>query len=533
MTSTTKIAQARVDHLDRLLSIESAADPAYEEWARTRMDRMLSDLMLRRGYTVTAQALSQKRSIQSLVDDAVFEEIAQIERTLPPAESASAPNAAGGTSAKVTAPTCAAALAWCAENRSALKKIKSTLEFELRLQEFIELARMSTAESLQEAIAHARKHLLPFCVDPTPVATNASGSAAATGAEAAQQQEASQAAMLQSRVYRAMGLLACRATGWSYEDLYHQGRWAMLRDMFRACALEIHSLPSQPVMHIALSAGLSTLKLPVCYTKDGVIEQAREEARAKAAAAAAAASATSNEKKKPTSLETPQERIHLPTFPPAAGHTHDHDSAASPSAASAGEGGAMRIVRQAHLRHHLHLVREDTATTGTGDPQQQYPAYSAPQAGTIGYGMQANSSDGVLLDGRNLNCPVCDTDGLGQLAKEVPWSHHAISTLICRLSGKVMNESDYPAALPNGRVYSYSVSSESLIFPSWVSADSSLRFLSYFGFSANFHTVQGPRRASQQIKRRRYDCRSSDGRDVCIRLSEKAVHFVIETPFPF
>lgn len=36
---------------------------------------------------------------------------------------------------------CGAALAWCADNRARLKKIKSSLEFKLRLQEFLELVR--------------------------------------------------------------------------------------------------------------------------------------------------------------------------------------------------------------------------------------------------------------------------------------------------------------------------------------------------------------------------------------------------------
>lgn len=34
---------------------------------------------------------------------------------------------------------CSAALAWCAANRARLKKAKSSLEFKLRLQEFLEL----------------------------------------------------------------------------------------------------------------------------------------------------------------------------------------------------------------------------------------------------------------------------------------------------------------------------------------------------------------------------------------------------------
>ncbi len=58
----------------------------------------------------------------------------------------------------------------------------------------------------------------------------------------------------------------------------------------------------------------------------------------------------------------------------------------------------------------------------------------------------------------NPDCPVCDPEGLGRLAMEVPWSHHVNSTIVCRLSGKIMNEDNPPMAFPNGYVYSKEVS---------------------------------------------------------------------------
>ncbi|KAG2315998.1 hypothetical protein Bca4012_066840 [Brassica carinata] len=53
----------------------------------------------------------------------------------------------------------ASALAWCADNRTRLKKSTSKFEFQLRLQEFIELVR---ADSYKQAIHYARKHLKPW-----------------------------------------------------------------------------------------------------------------------------------------------------------------------------------------------------------------------------------------------------------------------------------------------------------------------------------------------------------------------------------
>ena len=46
---------------------------------------------------------------------------------------------------------------------------------------------------------------------------------------------------------------------------------------------------------------------------------------------------------------------------------------------------------------------------------------------------------------------------MGVLAEEVPFSHHVNSTIVCRLSGKIMDEDNMPMAFPNGYVYSREV----------------------------------------------------------------------------
>jgi hypothetical protein len=57
---------------------------------------------------------------------------------------------------------------------------------------------------------------------------------------------------------------------------------------------------------------------------------------------------------------------------------------------------------------------------------------------------------------KNRDCPVCDP-WLRKLAEEVPFSHHVNSTIVCRLSGKIMDEDNAPMAFPNGYVYSREV----------------------------------------------------------------------------
>ena len=69
---------------------------------------------------------------------------------------------------------------------------------------------------------------------------------------------------------------------------------------------------------------------------------------------------------------------------------------------------------------------------------------------------------------------MCDGDagsdsqglGLGKLADEVPLSHHANSTIVCRISGKIMDEDNMPMAFPDGYVYSREVSLHPAVFPS-------------------------------------------------------------------
>ena len=68
---------------------------------------------------------------------------------------------------------------------------------------------------------------------------------------------------------------------------------------------------------------------------------------------------------------------------------------------------------------------------------------------------------------KNVDCPVCDGEsgtgsqplGLGKLAGEVPYSHHANSTIVCQISGKIMDEDNMPMSFPDGHVYSREVRS--------------------------------------------------------------------------
>ncbi|KAF9078852.1 CTLH/CRA C-terminal to lish motif domain-containing protein [Rhodocollybia butyracea] len=281
---TQDVIRERLQHMAMVENLGSTADSDYNKWADQRLDRWLVDWCLRHGKEKTAKRIAREKEIEVLVDLDLFSDIQRIEKAL--AEY-----------------SCTEALAWCSENKASLRKVKNTLEFDLRLQEYIELCRV---EKKSEAILYLQKHLIPW-------------------------QETHLTQILQ-----ASGLLAfpsgtsCRP----YMRLYDPLRWKALIKLFRRSIYMLNALPSEPLLNLALYAGLASLKLPACY---------------------------------------------------------EHST-------------------------------------------------------------------------KNVDCPVCDGDsggsssmrgmGLGKLAKEVPYTHHANSTIVCHITKKIMDADNMPMAFPNGYVYS-------------------------------------------------------------------------------
>ncbi|KAF2128662.1 protein FYV10 [Dothidotthia symphoricarpi CBS 119687] len=238
-TRIHKSAKARLQHLQDLYEVKSLADVKYEEWSRTRLSRLLVDYLLREGYSDSAAHLAQSKGITELVDVDAFVACQKIERSLREGRTGEA-------------------LDWCKEHGKELKKVGGVLEFELRLQQYVELVRqgheagMSSMDSddmdgvsigggggetkLVEARAHAKKYL------------SGSGDYALLG--------------------RAAGLLAYKP--WDevepYASLYSPSRWTHLASLFVSTHHGLYSLPPRPLLHIALSAGLSALKTPACHS---------------------------------------------------------------------------------------------------------------------------------------------------------------------------------------------------------------------------------------------------------------------------
>ncbi|XP_068660164.1 protein MAEA homolog [Aristolochia californica] len=204
--------RTRLDHLEAV-DIES-----YSAWSNTRVKRILVDYMLRLSYYDTAMKLAESSNIQDVVDIDVFLD---------------AKNVIDALQHKEVAP----ALAWCAENKSRLKKSKSKFEFQLRLQEFIELVR---ADNNLRAITYARKYLAPW------------------------------GATHMKELQRVMATLAFKSNTEceTYKVLFEAKQWNFLVEQFKQEFCKLYGMTLKPLLNIFLQAGLSALKTPFCYEDD-------------------------------------------------------------------------------------------------------------------------------------------------------------------------------------------------------------------------------------------------------------------------
>ena len=96
-------SRKRIQHLQDLHSIPDLGDVKYENWSKTRFNRILTDYLMRRGYQQSAVQFAKSTGIEDLVDLKPFAQCMKIVESL----------------RKQSTQEC---LAWCSEHRSALKK---------------------------------------------------------------------------------------------------------------------------------------------------------------------------------------------------------------------------------------------------------------------------------------------------------------------------------------------------------------------------------------------------------------------------
>jgi len=208
--------QARVAHLRMGISTKTPGEAM--QWNSKRLDRILVDHLLRDGRYETADEIVKDGRLEALVDIELFDVPRRIEMAFRQKD-------------------CSAALQWCEQNRPRLKRLKSTLEFKIRMQEYIEVVR---AGSQAAAIAYAQQHFPQYSTQHLQDIKAAMGLLVRGGAKTAKQRA-------------------------KYEAFFADDRWADLIQQFRRNNFAVSSLMSQSLLTITLQAGLASLKQPQCY----------------------------------------------------------------------------------------------------------------------------------------------------------------------------------------------------------------------------------------------------------------------------
>lgn len=141
--SAVQACKRRLDHVRQSVkhTIPRELQMAYfNEWKQTRLDRMIIEHFLRLGYYETAERLAIRKGIKDLTNLDIFQTTREVEEDLRQRNTAKC-------------------IAWCNDNKSKLRKISSKIEFQLRVQEFVEFIRMNDRYG---AVKHAQKYFPAF-----------------------------------------------------------------------------------------------------------------------------------------------------------------------------------------------------------------------------------------------------------------------------------------------------------------------------------------------------------------------------------
>lgn len=214
------VCKRRLEHLKQNILTPIAntdvKNAAVTQWKKIRLDRMIVEHFLRQGYYEAAEKLADRRGIKDLTNIDIFQTCREVEEDL----------------ARKCTIKCSQ---WCNDNKSKLRKINSTIEFQLRVQDFIELVRQ---DKRVEAVKHARKYFPVFEPDQL------------------------------EEIRQCMALLAFPTDTKiePYRTLFDPERWNDLILNFRLENYRLFQLGNQSVLNVVVQAGLSALKTPQCYS---------------------------------------------------------------------------------------------------------------------------------------------------------------------------------------------------------------------------------------------------------------------------
>merc|ERR1712113_718455 len=155
-------------------------------------------------------------------------------------------------------------LAWCNSNKSKLQKIKSRLEWELRLQDFIELIKN---EKRNQAVQYSRKFLAQLSPSEDEI-----GQVMALLGSFHNYCKIIFLVVDCPRFFEIQKAFPASTHINRYKGLFSEERWLFLSHMCRFDILRLHSLGEISVFERTLEAGLAAMKTHQCFdektTKD-------------------------------------------------------------------------------------------------------------------------------------------------------------------------------------------------------------------------------------------------------------------------
>lgn len=190
----------------------------------TYVDVLIQDYIARHGYKDTLACMERREMdmnkchTSDLVDGILYEELNLLVESLEKKD-------------------CSKALEWCKVHRSKLKKMKSSLMFQLHVQEFVQILRLggNTKENKAKAIAYAKTHLSPY------------------------------ATTYPDDFQRAASLLVLQdilPESSTCVTLFNENRWHDLVSQVRQEFLTLHGVALTSPLETYLKAGISSLKTP-------------------------------------------------------------------------------------------------------------------------------------------------------------------------------------------------------------------------------------------------------------------------------
>jgi macrophage erythroblast attacher len=224
-SGTCQQIERRIMELQARLQI-ATSDPQGGVWMSEdcRLLRYIIDYLLREGHVDVAQRIADTAGLQLFCDSDLHRMLASICRALHHNHD------------------CTEALLFCAENRSSLAKISSSLEVELRIQQLVVLVRDN---DFQAALQFARSKLAPFM------------------------------ASFPHLVQQAMMLLALRRDTLMnpYRQYFSEGRWSFLAETFMNDAYSVFKVAGFSALQSSTILGLTASKTCVCSSADYAVSE--------------------------------------------------------------------------------------------------------------------------------------------------------------------------------------------------------------------------------------------------------------------